>query len=541
MGPKVKTIFATAAALTLSLTLAACSGSEEDTADAGEDPWANIPLADEIVAPADEAEAPAPADEAGAPVDAAEALAAVEPEGGVVGIVEPEPVVLGGPENTLYLELACGRVVIEMRPDLAPLHVEQIKTLTREGFYDGVVFHRVIEGFMAQSGDPTGTGFGASQLPNIPAEFTDAPFIRGAVGMGRGEAVDSANSQFFIMFAEGRFLDGLYTLWGHVTVGMDCVDQIARGEPPANPDVILTILVAADAPADEAEAPAPADEAAAPVDAADVPAAAEPEVAGIAEPEPVVLGGPENTLYLELACGRVVVEMRPDLAPLHVERIKALTRSGFYDGVIFHRVIEGFMAQSGDPTGTGFGGSPLPDLLAEFSNEPFVRGAVGMARGAADDSANSQFFIMFDEGSFLDGLYTLWGHVSVGMDCVDQIARGEPPANPDVILTMLVAADAPADEAGVLSPAGEAGAAVDAAEALAAVEPEGGAARAAEPEPVALVGPENTLYLELACGRVVIEMRPDLAPLHVEQIKTLTREGFYDGVVFHRVIEGFMA
>ncbi len=150
------------------------------------------------------------------------------------------------PENTLYMDLKCGRVVIKMLPEVAPKHVARIKKLTREGFYDGVIFHRVIEGFMAQTGDPTGTGFGGSKYPDLPAEFSDIPFTRGTVGMARAMDPNSANSQFFIMFRDGRFLDGKYTVWGKVVKGMECVDQIARGEPPANPDKIIRMRVAAD-------------------------------------------------------------------------------------------------------------------------------------------------------------------------------------------------------------------------------------------------------------------------------------------------------
>lgn len=151
---------------------------------------------------------------------------------------------------------------------------------------------------------------------------------------------------------------------------------------------------------------------------------------------------PENTLYMDLKDGRVVIQLRPDLAPGHVERLKKLTREGFYDGIVFHRVIDGFMAQTGDPTGTGTGGSELPDLKAEFSDAPFERGTLGMARTPDPNSANSQFFIMFDEGSFLNGQYTVFGEVVEGMEFVDNITRGEPPANPDKIVKMQVAADA---------------------------------------------------------------------------------------------------
>ena len=155
----------------------------------------------------------------------------------------------------------------------------------------------------------------------------------------------------------------------------------------------------------------------------------------------------ENTLYLDLKDGRVTIELRPDLAPKHVARIKELTREGFYDGVVFHRVIDGFMAQTGDPTGTGRGGSDKPDLAAEFSDANHGRGAVSMARAQNPDSANSQFFIVFSDASFLDGQYTVWGQVVDGMEHVDAIKRGSQAANgavddPDNIIKMQVAADA---------------------------------------------------------------------------------------------------
>ena len=150
----------------------------------------------------------------------------------------------------------------------------------------------------------------------------------------------------------------------------------------------------------------------------------------------------ENTLYIELPKGRVTVELRPDLAPKHVERIKELTREGFYDGTPFHRVIEGFMAQGGDPTGTGTGGSKKPNLKAEFSKENHKRGTCSMARSSNPDSANSQFFICFDEAPWLNGQYSVWGKVTNGMEIVDQLKRGEPVQNPDRIVRMRVAADA---------------------------------------------------------------------------------------------------
>ncbi|MBM6596358.1 peptidylprolyl isomerase [Microvirga pudoricolor] len=154
------------------------------------------------------------------------------------------------------------------------------------------------------------------------------------------------------------------------------------------------------------------------------------------------MADPENTLILETTKGRVVIELRPDLAPGHVERIKTLARKGFYDGIAFHRVIEGFMAQTGCPNGTGTGGSDLPDLKAEFNAEPHVRGVCSMARTSAPHSANSQFFIVFDDARFLDKQYTVWGKVTEGMDNVDKIKRGEPVRDPDRIVSMKVAADA---------------------------------------------------------------------------------------------------
>ncbi|MEW7006869.1 MULTISPECIES: peptidylprolyl isomerase [unclassified Lentilitoribacter] len=150
---------------------------------------------------------------------------------------------------------------------------------------------------------------------------------------------------------------------------------------------------------------------------------------------------PENTLIMETTKGKVVIELFPDLAPGHVGRIKELARDKFYDGIVFHRVIDGFMAQTGDPTGTGMGGSDKPDLKAEFSNMNHSRGTCSMARSQNPDSANSQFFICFDDAGFLNKQYTVWGQVIEGMENVDQIKRGEPVQDPDSMTTVRVAAD----------------------------------------------------------------------------------------------------
>ncbi|MBX3574932.1 MAG: peptidylprolyl isomerase [Mesorhizobium sp.] len=151
------------------------------------------------------------------------------------------------PENTIIMDTTKGKVVIQLFPDVAPKHVARIKELAREKFYDGVVFHRVIEGFMAQGGDPTGTGMGGSDKPNLPAEFNNMPHVRGTCSMARSQNPNSANSQFFICFGDAAFLNRQYTVWGQVIEGMENVDKIKRGEPVRDPDSIKTMRVAADA------------------------------------------------------------------------------------------------------------------------------------------------------------------------------------------------------------------------------------------------------------------------------------------------------
>lgn len=153
-------------------------------------------------------------------------------------------------ENLLYIDLKYGRVVIELLPNIAPKHVERIKTLARQKFYDGIVFHRVIDGFMAQTGDPTGTGMGGSKLPDLKAEFSDEPHIRGAVSMARAMNPNSANSQFFIVTSDSRFLDNQYTVWGRVIQGMELVDKVKKGGgrdgKVVDPDSMIRVRVAAD-------------------------------------------------------------------------------------------------------------------------------------------------------------------------------------------------------------------------------------------------------------------------------------------------------
>ena len=170
----------------------------------------------------------------------------------LVALPQPAPALDLDPENTLVLELKDGQVLIALLPQIAPKHVAQIKTLVRQGFYDGIVWHRVMEGFMAQTGDPTGTGSGDSSLPDLPAEFSMEPFTRGAIGMARTDDPDSGNSQWFICFEDCRFLDGQYTVWGRVVQGMEAVDKIKKAPTGSksgmvsNPDRIVSLRVLAD-------------------------------------------------------------------------------------------------------------------------------------------------------------------------------------------------------------------------------------------------------------------------------------------------------
>jgi cyclophilin family peptidyl-prolyl cis-trans isomerase len=217
-------------------------------------------------------------------------LAAKAPKAPKAPKVPPAPAVLTepapDPENTWLLDLSDGgRVTIQLRADVAPQHVERIKLLTRQGFYDGLIFHRVIDGFMAQGGDPKGTGEGGSPLPNLKAEFNDLPHLRGTVSMARSDDPDSANSQFFIMFGPKFALDHHYTAFGRVIEGMPYVDAIARGEPPANPTRIVHASILADAnrTPDQIRAlaipPAPAAPVVAAAPATPAPAAAAPAAA----------------------------------------------------------------------------------------------------------------------------------------------------------------------------------------------------------------------------------------------------------------------
>ena len=237
------------------------------------------------------------------------------------------------PENTLIMQLESGKVVIELRPDLAPDHVARVKELVREGFYDGLNWFRVIENYIAQTGDPRGNGTGGTGK-TINAEFSKEPHELGTVSMARKSDKDSADSQFFITMGRFEQLDGQYTVFGKVVSGMEFVLQIKSATASEkgivqDPDRVVSIRVLADIER------------------------AENKVASLIDG----LEDPENTLILELRSGPVAIKLRPDKAPKHVKRIKELVRDAFYDGLTFHRVIYGYFAQGGDPKGDGTGGT----------------------------------------------------------------------------------------------------------------------------------------------------------------------------------------
>lgn len=333
---------------------------------------------------------------------------------------------LDDPENTLILELRGGPVAIKLRPDKAPKHVKRIKELVRDAFYDGLSFHRVIDGYFAQGGDPKGDGTGGTGR-TIPAELNDLKHVRGAVSMARKKSLDSADSQFFILTGDITTYDGQFTVFGEVISGLEYVDDIKKGDRRKNgrvahPDAMISLRVASDI------------------------IAAEKKAKEIAQ-QLSSIGDAENTLIMQMPGGPVVIKMLPDVAPKHVARIKELVRKGFYDGLSFFRVIDGLIAQTGDPTGKGRGGSG-ESIPAEFSERPMSRGTVAMARREDDpNSADSQFFFVYDEAPNLQGRYTIWGQVVDGMDEIDKVKKGTRrnngyvTSNPDRIITMQVASD----------------------------------------------------------------------------------------------------
>lgn len=306
-----------------------------------------------------------------------------------------------------------GKILIRLYEDVAPKTVANFKALVSQGFYDGLIFHRVIKDFMIQGGDPLGNGTGGSET-NIKGEFQANGFennlkhLRGVVSMARSNDKDSASSQFFICHAESSHLDGNYASFGYVVYGMNVVDKIASVQTNSSDKPTTNVVISS-------------------AKFANVPAEA------MTDPLDRFEVSTEATDYVLIDVanhGKILVQLCPDKAPITVENFKALVASGFYNGLTFHRVINGFMIQGGDPLGNGTGGSATT-ITGEFSANGIendlshVRGVLSMARSEDMNSASSQFFICQGSAeslSHLDGNYAAFGYVLDGMSVVDAIA-----------------------------------------------------------------------------------------------------------------------
>lgn len=318
-----------------------------------------------------------------------------------------------------------GRIVLELYPDVAPITVANFLKLADEGFYDGLIFHRVISGFMIQGGDPEGTGYGGSDK-EIFGEFAsnghenNLSHKRGVISMARSNDPNSASSQFFICHQDAISLDGSYAAFGTVISGMDVVDYIAS--VPTNADdkpfdniVIKTIKVLQE-PSEDND-----------IESAETTSSSDKEDVSDSYDD---IQFKDEHAYAEIEMndgGRIVLELYPDVAPITVANFLKLADEGFYDGLIFHRVISGFMIQGGDPEGTGFGGSDT-EIFGEFASNghentlSHKRGVISMARSNDPNSASSQFFICHRDSTHLDGNYASFGIVVFGLDVVDAIA-----------------------------------------------------------------------------------------------------------------------
>jgi cyclophilin family peptidyl-prolyl cis-trans isomerase len=302
--------------------------------------------------------------------------------------------------------------VITLREDKAPITCENFEKLVNSGFYNGVTFHRVVANFMAQGGDPEGTGAGGSG-ENIKGEFSnngvenDLKHVRGTVSMARSQDNDSASSQFFICYRDCDFLDGNYAAFGEVSQGMEVVEKFLNCDRTMNAN----------------------NELASPV---------KPITITEAKMISADSDGHDRAMFTvsfterEFKEGTFTMTLHADKAPITCENFEKLVGEGFYDGLTFHRVVDDFMAQGGDPEGTGMGGSDQT-IKGEFSDNgvendlKHVRGTVSMARSSDPDSASSQFFICYTDCSYLDGQYAAFGEVTEGMDVVDgftTVSRG---------------------------------------------------------------------------------------------------------------------
>ena len=318
-----------------------------------------------------------------------------------------------------------GDIELLLDADTAPITVTNFKELADEGFYDGLTFHRVIEGFMIQGGDPKGDGTGGSSQ-EIVGEFSangvknDISHTRGVISMARSDDMDSASSQFFIVHQDSTFLDGQYAAFGYVTSGMEIVDKIATETPVTDDNgtvkagykpVIKTITVKKSK------------------DDVSVSTETLSTASDYTPNEGDVL---HHAVIKVKDMGEIRVALNETVAPITVQNFIKLANEGFYDGLTFHRVIEGFMIQGGDPKADGTGGSDT-EIKGEFSengvenNIPHVRGVISMARNSVSmDSASSQFFIVHENATYLDGQYAAFGYVTEGMDIVDKIATETP-------------------------------------------------------------------------------------------------------------------
>ena len=344
------------------------------------------------------------------------------------GEEEPDyeyPTLSGKYEATITVK-DMGDIVLILDADTAPITVTNFKELADEGFYDGLTFHRVIEGFMIQGGDPRGDGTGGSSQ-EIVGEFTangiknNISHKRGVISMARSNDMDSASSQFFIVHKDSTHLDGQYAAFGYVTEGMDIVDKIATETPVTDDNgtvkagykpVIKTITVKKIKGESLSEITSSAGDA-----------------ATYTPNEGDVL---HHALIKVKGMGEIKVALNETVAPITVKNFMKLANEGFYNGLTFHRVIDGFMIQGGDPKGDGTGGSDT-EIKGEFSangvenNIPHVRGVISMARNSYSmDSASSQFFIMHETSAHLDGQYAAFGYVIDGMAIVDKIAAETP-------------------------------------------------------------------------------------------------------------------
>ncbi len=323
-----------------------------------------------------------------------------------------------------------GVITVQLDHKQAPITVENFVNLAQNGFYDGLTFHRIIEGFMMQGGDPKGNGTGGADK-DIVGEFSANGYNntishkRGVISMARSQPYNSASSQFFICHEDALSLDGQYAAFGYVVSGMDVVDKVCSSARPTDNNgsiaksdqpVIKSIVIKTDL---KIEA----------TDTSKEESKVETDVSTSLDSEKTYKAVIDIKDY-----GKITLELDQNEAPITVENFVLLAQDGFYDGLTFHRIIEGFMMQGGDPKGNGTGGSDKT-IVGEFSQNGYhnsishKRGVISMARATNPDSASSQFFICHADSTFLDGQYAAFGYVTEGMDVVDAICSSATPTD----------------------------------------------------------------------------------------------------------------